>query len=45
MTILKTARNIASGLISIVYKQLKDANNKNKNLKTNLYHMALKTML
>ena len=33
------------GSISIIYKRLEDANNKNKNLKAKIYHMALKTML
>lgn len=33
------------GSIIIVYKQLKDANNKNKNLKTIIYHIALNTIL
>lgn len=31
--------------ISIVDKQLKDINNKNKDLKAKIYYMALKTML
>ena len=31
--------------ICIVYKQLEDANNKDKNLKARIYHMVLKTML
>ena len=33
------------GSISTIYKQQKDANNKDKNLKAKIYHMALKTML
>ena len=33
------------GSISIIYKRSKDVNNKNKDLKAKIYHMALKTML
>ena len=33
------------GYIPIVYKQLKDLNNKNRDLKAKIYHLALKTML
>ena len=33
------------GSILIVYGWLEDANNKNKDLKAKIYHMALKTML
>lgn len=31
--------------ISIIYKQLEDANNKKKDLKAKIYYIALKTML
>ncbi len=31
--------------ISIIYECFKDANNKDKDLKAKIYHMALKTML
>ena len=31
--------------ISIIHERSKDANNKNKDLKAKIYHMALKTML
>ncbi len=33
------------GSISIVHKWLEDGNNKDKDLKTKIYHLALKTML
>ena len=33
------------GFISIVYKQSKEVNNKNKNLKVKIYFMAFKTIL
>ena len=33
------------GFIPIVYKQLKNLNNKNKDLKAKIYHLALKTIL
>lgn len=29
----------------IIYKQLKDLHNKNKDLKAKIYHLALKTIL
>ena len=31
--------------ISIIHKQLENTNNKNRDLKTKIYHLALKTML
>ena len=31
-------------LISIVYKQIKDLNNKNRDLKVKIYYLALKTI-
>ena len=31
--------------IPIVYKQLKDSNNKDRDLKAKIYHLALKTIL
>ena len=33
------------GFIPIIYKRSEDANNKDKDLKANIYHMTLKTML
>ena len=33
------------GFILIVYKQLENSNNKDRDLKTKIYHLALKTML
>ena len=33
------------GSISIIHERLEDANNKDKDLKAKIYHMALKTML
>ena len=33
------------GSIPIIHKRLEDANNKDKDLKAKIYHMALKTML
>ena len=33
------------GSIFIIYKRSKDTNNKDKDLKTKIYHMALKTIL
>ena len=33
------------GSIPIIYNQLKDTNDKNKDLKAKIYHMALKTIL
>ena len=33
------------GFILIIYEQFEDANNKDKDLKTKIYHMTLKTML
>ena len=33
------------GFISIIYKQLKDTNNKNKNLRAKIYYMTLKIIL
>ena len=33
------------GSIPIIYERLKDANNKEKDLKAKIYQMALKTML
>ena len=33
------------GFIPIVHERSKDANTKNKNLKVNIYHMVLKTIL
>lgn len=33
------------GSIFIVHKRLEDVNNKNKDLKTKIYHIVLKTML
>ena len=36
---------LLSGSILIIYKQYKDANNKDKDLKAQIYYMALKAML
>lgn len=33
------------GSISIIYERSEDENNKDKDLKTKIYHLALKTML
>ncbi len=33
------------GSIPIIYERSEDANNKDKDLKTKIYHMTLKTML
>lgn len=33
------------GFISIIYKRSKDEDNKNKNLKAKIYHLAIKLML
>ena len=33
------------GFIFIIYKQLKDKNNKDKDLKAKIYYMALKIIL
>lgn len=33
------------GSISIIYKRLKDANNKNQDLEAKIYHITLKTIL
>lgn len=37
--------NQKSCLISIIYEQSEDTNNKNKDLKTKIYYIALKTIL
>ena len=41
----KWPETLLLGSISIIYKRLEDANNKEKNLKAKIYYMALKTML
>ena len=41
----KRPKTLLLGFISIVHERSKDANNKNKDLKAKIYHMALKTML
>ncbi len=42
---LKRPRTLLLGSILIIYERSKDANNKDKDLKAKIYHMALKTML
>lgn len=48
---LKTQRSqtrpniLLLGFISIIYKRSKDEDNKNKNLKAKIYHLAIKLML
>ncbi len=41
----KQPRTLLLGSIPIVHERSEDANNKNKDLKVKIYHMALKTML
>ena len=41
----KWPRMLLLSFILIVYEGSEDTNNKNKNLKAKIYHMALKTML
>ena len=39
------AKNVASGLYLYFYKRSEDTNNKDKDLKTKIYHIVLNTML
>ncbi len=41
----KRPETLLLGSIPIVHEQSKDANNKDKDLKAKIYHMALKAML
>ena len=41
----KRPRTLLLGSIPIVYERLEDANNKDKDLKTKIYHIALKIIL
>ena len=41
----KQPRTLLLDFISIIYKRSKNINNKDKDLKTKIYYMALKTML
>ncbi len=41
----KRSGTLFLGSIPIIHKRFKDANNKDKDLKAKIYHMALKTML
>ncbi len=41
----KRPGTLLQGSIPIIHERSKDANNKDKDLKTKIYHMALKTML
>ena len=45
MTISKMAKTLLFNSIFIVHKRLEDANNKNKDLKVKIYHIASKIML
>lgn len=40
----KWLKSLLFGSIFIFYKQLKNQNNKNKDLKTKIYHIVLKTI-
>ena len=41
----KQPRTLLLGSISIIHERLKDANNKDKDLKIKIYHMVLKNIL
>ena len=41
----KQLRTLLLGFIHIIHKRSENANNKNKDLKAKIYHMALKTIL
>ena len=41
----KPSKTLLLGSIPIIYEQSKNANNKNKELKAKIYHMAFNTML
>ena len=41
----KRIKTLLLSFISIIHERLEDANNKNKNLKTKIYYMTLKTIL
>ena len=41
----KRPETLLLGFIPIIHERLEDANNKNKDLKAKIYHMALKSML
>ena len=40
----KQLNNLLLGFLLIVYERLEDSNNKNKDLKAKIYHLALKKL-